>query len=227
VSGLLGRDSPSYAQSAHLSHTIPPGHILNPTWVDHLPRRPATTDLMNRGWANALRRYDEARRRAYTATDAELAPMKRDARVGMIGLYAMDAWRSSMWAPTVDESGRYGDWPWDELKAKYDTPGRFELAVWTGSQLAGLAIGSGVSSGHRHVTMNYVEASSIRNPMSGKILQVADLALMAYALEIGVRIVRVDSPAEGLLTRYATLGYLPPAGTVGLPRYAEKVIYTL
>jgi hypothetical protein len=149
--------------------------------------------------------YQQARRQSYAALEAALAPMGIDARAGIIGLTALQAWRST-WLPLYDYARAYGDWPWESLAQEYDSPGRFELALWAGDDLCALAIGPGVSAGFRHVTWSWVESWRQPNLLNDRALQAADFCVSAYALGLGVRIVHVDCPAPGLAKQWTALG---------------------
>jgi hypothetical protein len=129
-------------------------------------------------------RYEKARRRAYSALEAELAPLGFGARAGIIGLKALQAWRST-WLPLHDYSRDYGDWPWEVLTQEFDSPRGFDLAIWVGDALCALAIGDGVSAGFQHVTWNYVEGWRTPNPMTGRVLQAADFCVLPMLSSLG------------------------------------------
>lgn len=170
------------------------------------------------------RTYGKARQQAYSVTNTELAPLAINAWTGEIGLRAIQCWRAT-WLPGYDYIRDYGDWPWERLRQRFDTPERFELAVWVGGSLCGMAIGSGASFGRAHISVNYVEGSRTPNPLTGRILDTVDIAAIAYALAVNAPRVRIVAPAPGLLATYQTMGYCLPKHFGGsLPPYLEKII---
>jgi hypothetical protein len=145
----------------------------------------------------------------------------------MISLRALQKWDAA-WPKTPAPSHGYGGWPWVALVQEFNFPNRFDLAIWAGEDLCALAIGDGVSSGFEHVRWNWVEGWGTPNPLTDRVIQAADFCASAYAVELGVRIVRVDCPAPGLDAVWGELGYGPLMRPGNYLRpFREKAIYDL
>lgn len=176
-------------------------------------------------WGADARDYDVARLQAYSDAQQILAEEGIHVRLGPIGIHALRAW-STTWEPLYHPPHpprECGDWPWDKLRPQYNTYKRFDLAVWQGTLLCGLAIGRSLGK-KKPVNVYYAENwKSDSNPLAGSILAVAATAAEAYALLLESRVVRAMHPAPGLVDYYRTLGYHRVPET-GLLRYCEKVI---
>lgn len=82
----------------------------------------------------------------------------------MIDQNVLDTWRM-YWS---GHSQRLNDWDWVEYQRHYrNSPSRFELAVWSSSQLCGMALGK-PSSGRENLSVVILEGSPNRlHPLKG------------------------------------------------------------
>ncbi len=113
----------------------------------HLPRRAA-----------AEARYSGLRLAALARAGDIFAPSSAPTpvRFATIAAAALDAWRRQ-WA---GHPARSVAWPWDAMVSDYRRhhPSRFELAVWSGDVLCGLAVGR---TGNAYCSVEYLEGSPV------------------------------------------------------------------
>ena len=109
------------------------------------------------------------------------------------------------------EHPRLRAWRWRDLATDYrrNEPDRFEVAIWSGSILCGLALGKlrrGYCSG------NFLEGSPVpRHPLRGKVLPAALTALTTYAAVAVVdkrRTIRLVDLDPDMIPRYSALGFV-------------------
>lgn len=123
-----------------------------------------------------------------------------------IGPTALAAWART-WNNRRHWTGE-GGWPWDRLARLYcPKPRSFHLALWSRTQLCGLAAGK-VSPGHRILTLHWLESAPIvAHPLRGRVTYLALTAAEFYARAVGARAVRLKNPLPGVQSRYRTFGY--------------------
>jgi hypothetical protein len=102
----------------------------------------------------------------------------------------------------------YGGFDWVHLWHRFGRQeGRsFHCALWHGSVLCGLAIGS-VPRGHSHLTIRYIEGRPQVHPLRGHVARTALSAAEYYADGLGVPRIRLENPAPDLERWYRELGF--------------------
>ena len=88
-------------------------------------------------------------------------------------------------------------WNWDHVLKKYKPhPKRFELSIWHNQLfLCGATIGKPTYSGGK-LRLDFIEASPIKSPLSGLIIDIILIAGTAYAKAIGATQLRIMHPVN-------------------------------
>lgn len=150
-------------------------------------------------------RYRERRALAHAAAVA----LVRDDLPVECDLRAIDPGALAVFARQWDgHPARRFPWPWADIAAEYrrNHPDRFEVAVWSGEVLCGLAVGK-VSGGTLYCGVNFLEGSPEPHPLRGFIVGIVIAAAEAYAVTIGKGSVRLVDPLPELVPLYASFGY--------------------
>lgn len=134
-------------------------------------------------------------------------------RLGLIGPEALEAFEQT-WSSRPER--RY-PWSWGRMVLDFRRlPTRFEVAVWSGEVLCGLAVGEVRGT---HVRVNYIEGSpDPEHPLKGKVVSAVLTASTTYARIVDRREVRLVDPVEAMIPRYRALG-LMLVSPRGEPRY--------
>jgi hypothetical protein len=103
-------------------------------------------------------------------------------------------------------------WDWRRIDTRYKTllDDRFEVAVWSGTVLCGLAAGG---PRHGHMEVDLMEGSpDNQHPLKGAVRYAVVETARAYTLALGHAELRLNQPASGLLTKYQLMGFtlVPP-----------------
>jgi len=125
-------------------------------------------------------------------------------RFATITAATLDAWREQ-WAR---HPARSVAWPWDAMVTDYRHrhPSRFDLAVWSGDALSGLAIGR---TGSTYCSIEYLEGSPVvGHPLRGQVIPAALTALLGYATVLGRTEMRLVEPLVQLIPIYEARGFL-------------------
>ncbi len=120
-------------------------------------------------------------------------------------------------------TGRPVAWPWPDIAAQFrqNSPDRFDLAIWHGNTLCGLAIGK-PSQSRRHLTVEFIEGNPAPgHPMKGLVIPVALAAADEYAALLGCKYVRLSNPAPALIPLYDSMGFRL-ATAAGETEYYER-----
>lgn len=101
---------------------------------------------------------------------------------------------------------RLEDWAWGDIAQKRRNQlSRFELAIWNGGRLCGLAIGK---TRQEVCRLDLMEGDpDPEHPLKGEITEITLTALEYYVIFTGRVWALVDSPIEELLPRYRNFGY--------------------
>jgi hypothetical protein len=172
----------------------------------------------------AARRYTRRRELAYRQAEALIGLPGENGLLTPITSAAIEAWRAT-WRPLQTFRDQYGEWDWVELGWGFrnDTD-RFEMALWSGHHLCGLAIGR-PSGRHASVGVRFVEGSPVSgHPFKGRVLKIVAATAAAYALQINASKVRFLHPYPAVIPLYEEekFHYYPRRGT--LPPCCERVI---
>lgn len=156
-----------------------------------------------RGAAEA--RYRERRALAHAAVADLVRPdLPAPCDLRPIEPSALQAFRGQ-WSGHASRRFR---WPWEDIAAEYrrNHPDRFEVAVWSGDCLCGLAVGK-VSAGPLYCGVNFLEGSPAPHPLRGFIVGIVVASAEAYAVTIGKGTVRLVDPLPELVPLYGKFGY--------------------
>ena len=98
-------------------------------------------------------------------------------------------------------------WDWHSVVARYRRkPRRVELAIWSSSELCGLAVGQ-VSPSRVVASIHYLQAAPKGHPLQGNIALIATRFLEAFGVMIGAEKVALERPESSLVDFYKGLGY--------------------
>jgi hypothetical protein len=163
------------------------------------------------GYHQALQRYARLRRLAFDLAERLATPAAVSIRLTDIDPHALDVWRAT-WDGAHPLG--YGGWEWPGLVERISRrPSAFQVAIWSGEQLCGLAVGRMSKrrpSGRRHtVSVHFLEGNPHReHPLRGRVADIAIGAAEAYARVLGARRVRLIDPLPGVFHIYLRLGYI-------------------
>ena len=166
-------------------------------------------------------KWDPVRQASYSQVEALLYN-----RFGLFGLclttinrpavIAFNAWKSH-----AARGARR--WPWPSLIHEFrrDDPACFEAAVWSGSQLCGMALGEGDETAS-YCSVDYMEAEpSGQHLLKGHILDIVLTTLVVYTALLGRAEIRLIDPSQ-YVQRWA-LGH--PSGGYSLVRHPGQRQY--
>jgi len=164
-------------------------------------------------------RYQGYRDAAFDQTWDELhkvVPTGCDLRVMPIDESALSFWHAIRHFKAVHAAGGF---PWDEIfRQVRSTPRRFDVAIWDGDILCGMAVGM-ASKGNHFVTVKWIERFETRpDNLAGMIAEIALTAAEHYARVLGKQHVRIKNPLPGTERLYQALRF-------SLVPSAKKTIY--
>lgn len=172
-------------------------------------RRGNTTRLENKR-QTLIHQFAQVRSAAYrraTAQVTSIGGVPGIVRLGEITAEAIREWERS-WKPAFANSkGAMGGWDWERLADQYrKQPDSFQLAIWAGDVLCGLAVGT---VDRTAVTVRYLEGHPSGNhPLKKKVLPIVFAVATEYAKGLKRRYLRIDSPLPGTYgTLYQGLGF--------------------
>lgn len=162
---------------------------------------------------NPITRYQYARNEAYREAEIRIQSLLAAIFPSLVPVpvqlteidgTALEAW-SQTWRNHPD---RRFDWNWsEERKAWQNALDRFEVAIWSGTVLCGLAIGK-PSKGREHLSVHVLEgAPNPVHPLKSAVRFCVVEAALAYARTIGCRRLRVMRPVEGAIPLYMEMGF--------------------
>ena len=150
-------------------------------------------------------RYRDIRLAALRRTEEIVATLLAPVPVALtgIGQSALDAFQEQ-W---VEHPRRRHAWPWSEMvrDGRRNAPDRFEVAVWSGQTLCGLAIGPTRPAFCR---VDDLEGAPVADhPLKGHVFAVVSGAVVAYAKALGKSEVRLDNPLKAVVPLYENYGF--------------------
>lgn len=157
--------------------------------------------MSSAGKRRAENRYIQARYDALRATTVTLEGSTRAPfLLTEMSRRAEEAWRQQ-WVPHNDREPPNGGWDWPAFRTRLRGHiDRFEVAVWCGDLLCGLAIGTLSNSA---AAIQAVEGSPVPGcPLKGDVLLIALQAVTCYAQVTGRGEVRIMEPAPALIPLY-------------------------
>ncbi len=147
--------------------------------------------------SSAQTRYRTLRQMSFQEAMAQLAASGIEADLRPIDAAAL--------AACGEWHNRRVTWPWAERASDWRRghPERFEVALWSGDVLCGLALGR-PSKGPSHLALYYVEGRSPDHPLQGKVTAVVLTALQAYAIALGKKELRLVDPLPDVIPFYCS-----------------------
>jgi hypothetical protein len=136
-----------------------------------------------------------------------------------VRLTAIDGLCLDTWDATW--SGQMFDWRAIDAHFKRDTD-RFEVAVWSGQTLCGLAAGRS-SNGPDNVTIHFLERMRAHNPLKGRIALLATEAADRYAKLQGKQRVKIKDPLADAIIVYEALRFVLAEPLGRITYYARPV----
>lgn len=139
---------------------------------------------------------------------------------------ALEAWHTQWIMPGLK---RRSGWDWDSLAAKFGRrPSDFRLALWSGAELCGLAVGrlsKRRASGRRNtVSLRFMEGSPRQgHPLKSRVAVLVFAAAEEYGRAFGASRLRLMHPLPEVLALYTNLGF-SVVHKRGTPLYCEKEI---
>lgn len=113
--------------------------------------------------------------------------------------------------------------PWRKIVGQfrpYDR--RFEVAVWCGRELCGLAVGR-ASKGKRNVTIHFIERSADQNPFAGAITLIVTECAYRYAQILGSEWLIAKNPVPEMVPTYERLFFALAGNRKGSTYYAREI----
>ena len=158
---------------------------------------------------NALARYNAMREAALADAEQRLQnrisdPLGSTIRLSLLDERALGAWQQQ-WKPRPDRSG---GWNWRDQRLRLaSTISRFEIAIWSGPFLGGLAIGK-PSRGASHLAIQLLEGNPAEaHPLKGLVAECVVEAGISYARLLGKAQLRLIRPLPAALPAYRRLNF--------------------
>jgi hypothetical protein len=141
-------------------------------------------------------------------------PLGIQVTLSLIDEAALQAWHEQ-WKPRAD---RPGGWDWrDQRRRLASTVSRFEVAIWSGPLLGGLAIGK-PSKGPSHLSVQLLEGNPAEaHPLKGLVAECVGEAGISYARLLAKAQLRLLRPLPGALPTYRRLGFKVEPGSTAPP----------
>lgn len=164
-----------------------------------------------------------ARHRSYAHTERLIASdLRLPIALLQFNAETIRAWQAQWGYPRERVQG---GWDWATLGTRYmRLPDAFHLAMWYGTRLCGLAVGT-PSSSRRTLTLDFIEgAPDVTHPLKGHVLDIGLETATFYGGALGATTLRLRNPDSGLLNRYQTRhGFSAVVVSRGV-RYCERRI---
>jgi hypothetical protein len=159
---------------------------------------PSTSRPSARSRSSAEGKYRELLRVAFEEAEGELAAVGLRVELRRIDAAAL--------AQVPQWEGRRVSWNWPEMMARWrrNHTNRFEVAVWQGDFLCGVALGR-PSSTAAHASLHYIETNpDPANPLRRRMMIVVLAALRRYATVLGKTELRLVDPLPALVPFYCS-----------------------
>jgi hypothetical protein len=149
----------------------------------------------------------------------ELAPFTDGPLTNLTGIdrRALHCWEQE-WRPATRQDQPWSEWDWRAGVQRWTRCiDRFEVAIWSGEQLCGLAIGK-PSDRRQNLSIYAVQGSPVENhPLRGKVLPIVIDVAGAYGTALGCKELRFVNPLPGMIRVYERLGFELETRTVVAP----------
>ena len=166
---------------------------------------------MQQSHKNAEEKYTNIRTIAYELTMDEL-PYQDRAAIKITDINNIALTSSRAWALSGERRVHW-DWTFGVKTYRKRYPNRFELAIWYGGYLCGLALGRPSYNATR-VRLDFIErVPGENNPLKGRVTPISTTAFEVYARLVDAAEVRIMFPDVNLIEYYSSLGYAYVQGT--------------
>lgn len=183
-------------------------------------------NLSHEAYHEAFHRYQGTRDAVYDLTWTALhakVPTGCDLRVMPIDQAALSYWAALTRFGAIHPKGGF---PWDEIFQQIrSTPKRFDVAIWDGQHLSGMACGM-PSKGDSYVTVKWLEGFVSKDAgLQGMIAETALTAAEHYAFLLGKKYVCIKQPLPGTEPLYRGLGFEQDTSKKRNQYYIREVEY--
>jgi len=128
--------------------------------------------------------------------------------------------------PDIGRTPPNGGWDWESWSINYKEkyPKRFDVAIWFGTTLCGLALGK-MSEKNIHVRLEVLEGSTDgTHPLKGRVAYIALTALEMFGYALNAEEAKIIDPVHGAITSYRKLGYSLMSSTKKYPQHMRKIL---
>jgi hypothetical protein len=154
-------------------------------------------------------RYDILREETNQYMLSELSPFIGESLTDItdIDAKALTCWERQ-WRPNMPSGKSWSDWNWPEDSLRWEKHiDRLSIAVWSGEQLCGLALGK-PSQARNNLSIYLLQGSPVEShALKGKVLPIVIDVASAYGTALGCRELRLVKPLSGMVGKYQDLGF--------------------
>lgn len=122
---------------------------------------------------------------------------------------ALEVWEEQ-WIPHLPPDKEWAKWDWRATMnaRRPKRHRRFDVAIWSGLHLCGLAFGA-PSLRRQNLTIRALQGSPIAgHPLKGKMLDIIHELAAMYGTALGCQELRFSKPLPGMIPRYEALGFV-------------------
>lgn len=119
-----------------------------------------------------------------------------------------------------------GGWDWGSWTEYFKTRHKkyFDVAIWNGAKLCGLALGR-LSLHNVKVRLEIIEGSTEKNhPLKGQIAYIGLTAIEAFGYVVGAEESLIIDPVPGAIASYRSYGYTLKSGNKQTGQYMSKLL---
>lgn len=178
-------------------------------------------------YSEASRLYTDLRRIAYRRALERcvgFSAASTKTRITPISHEALAAYSAS-WLEVAHWSGE-GNWPWGSLIPQVlRKPRSFHVAVWEGTELCGLAMGT-VSKGRRQLTLRFMESCPRPDhPLRSRITLIVFEAATAFGEALGAERILLRNPLPAMRPLYQRFGFTLAFHRAGVVYFGKTLTY--
>lgn len=149
-------------------------------------------------------KYTSLRNQVYKDVPLILGmPALRLSPINTTAIQSYKTWPSSNRIPPA------GGWDWGSWVGYFRSHHKkyFDVAIWNGDQLCGLALGR-LSKRNVKVRLDIIEGTPNKNhPLKGQIAYIGLTAMEAFGYAVGAEESLIIDPVKGAITAYSNYGY--------------------
>ncbi len=120
---------------------------------------------------------------------------------------AIERWRSQ-WLPVMPDGEEWSDWDWAQEMSRWSAKrNRFDMAIWSGDFLCGLALGRS-SLRKQNFSICVLQGSPIDNhPLKRQILPIVIEVGLMYGTALGCHELRFLKPLRAMIPVYERMNF--------------------